>query len=127
MASCSGCHGPEAEGSTIAYEIRHPHDAYAKWVVRNGRASIEFQNQMPQFTPELLTDPMSLLEFGSTREHNFLAWVDSSCQGSALAVVSLMHTGQVEVRLLRRGASTGDPPAPNQFGVFQLEKNDCDF
>ena len=72
-------------------------------------------------------DPMSLLEFGSTREHNFLAWVDSSCQGSALAVVSLMHTGQVEVRLLRRGASTGDPPAPNQFGVFQLEKNDCDF
>lgn len=87
----------------------------------------EFDHAPLLVTPELLTDPMSLLEFGSTREHNFLAWVDSSCQGSALAVVSLMHTGQVEVRLLRRGMTTGDASAPNQFGVFQLEKNDCDF
>ena len=53
---CSGCHGAEAEGSAIAYEIRHPHDDYARWVVRNGRASIEFQNQMPQFTEALLDD-----------------------------------------------------------------------
>jgi mono/diheme cytochrome c family protein len=56
MTLCSGCHGLEAEGSAIAYELRHPHDDFARWVIRNGRMSIEFQNQMPQFTPEQLSD-----------------------------------------------------------------------
>ena len=74
-------------------------------------------------TPALFADPLSQLEFGSTRDHNFMAWVDSTCQGSVLAVVSLMHAGQVEVRLLGRG---GDPSG-EQFGVFQLERNDCVF
>jgi hypothetical protein len=72
-------------------------------------------------TPALFADPLSQLEFGSTRDHNFMAWVDSTCQGSVLAVVSLMHAGEVEVRLLGRG---GDPSG-EQFGVFQLQRNDC--
>ena len=79
-----------------------------------------------QVTPELFADPLSLLEFGATRDHNFVAWVDSTCQGSALAVVSLMHTGDVEVRLLRRGEPS-DPPGPGDFGVFQLQRTDCEF
>jgi hypothetical protein len=89
---------------------------------------------LPQFdhapllvTPELFADPLSQLEFGSMRDHNFLAWVDSSCQGSALAVVSLMHTGQVEVRLLRRGTGTLGDTSAQQFGVFQLERTDCEL
>ena len=54
---CSVCHGPEGEGSSIAYEIQHPHDEFTRWVVRNGRASVEFANQaMPAFPTELLTD-----------------------------------------------------------------------
>ena len=77
-------------------------------------------------TPELHADPFSLLEFGSTRDHNFVAWVDSTCQGSAFAVVSLMHTGDVEVRMLRRGAA-GAGETPGDFAVFQLERNDCQF
>lgn len=77
-------------------------------------------------TPELFADPLSLLEFGSTRDHNFLAWIDSTCQGSALAVISLMKTGDVEVRLLRRGLSP-DAETPGDFSVFQLERNDCVF
>jgi hypothetical protein len=75
----------------------------------------------------LFSDPLSQLEFGSTRDHNFMAWVDSTCQGSALAVVSLMHTGQVEVRLLRRGTGLPGDTSPDQFGVFQLERTDCEF
>jgi hypothetical protein len=75
-------------------------------------------------TPELFADPLSLLEFGSTRDHNFVAWVDSTCQGSAFAVISLMHTGEVEVRLLRRGLTANDE-TPGDFAVFQLERTDC--
>jgi len=57
VSFCSACHGPEGEGSTIAYEIRHPHDDFSRWVVRNGRTSVEFANQaMPQFTTALLSD-----------------------------------------------------------------------
>lgn len=78
-------------------------------------------------TPELFADPLSQLEFGAMRDHNFMAWVDSTCQGSALAVVSLMHTGQVEVRLLRRGTSVLGEPSPDQLGVFLLERTDCEF
>jgi hypothetical protein len=86
-----------------------------------------FDHAPLQVTPELFSDPLSLLEFGATRDHNFVAWVDSTCQGSALAVVSLMHTGDVEVRLLRR-AQPSDPPAPGDFGVFQLQRRaDCEF
>lgn len=77
-------------------------------------------------TEELFADPLSLLEFGSTRDHNFLAWVDTTCQGSALAVISLMKTGDVEVRLLRRGLSP-DAETPGDFSVFQLVRNDCVF
>lgn len=86
----------------------------------------EFDATPLRVTPELFTDPLSLLEFGSNRDHNFVAWVDSSCQGSALAVVSLMHTGDVEVRLLRSGSSAA-AASPDQFGVFQLVKNDCEL
>jgi hypothetical protein len=88
----------------------------------------EFDDAPLRVTQELLADPLSLLEFGATREYNFMAWVDSTCRGSALAVVSLMHTGQVEVRLLRRGVGPmGETSVPDAFGVFQLERNDCAY
>lgn len=77
-------------------------------------------------TPELFSDPLSLLEFGATRDHNFMAWVESTCQGSALAVVSLMHSGDAEVRLLRPGTPLG-ADTPGDFGVFQLRRTDCEF
>lgn len=87
----------------------------------------EFDRAPLHVTPELFADPLSQLEFGSTRDHNFVAWVDSTCQGSALAVVSLMHTGQVEVRLLRHGTGVMGDTSPDQFGVFQLDRIDCEF
>jgi hypothetical protein len=77
-------------------------------------------------TPELFADPLSQLEFGANRQDNFVAWADATCGGSALAVVSLLHTGDVEVRLLRRGGSA-DGLTPGDFGVFQLRRTDCEF
>jgi hypothetical protein len=85
-----------------------------------------FDHAPLQVTPELFADPLSLLEFGATRDANFVTWVDSTCQGSALAVVSLMHTGDVEVRLLRRGDASSEP-TPGDFGVFQLQRTDCEL
>ena len=87
----------------------------------------EFDHAPLLVTPPLFADPLSQLEFGANRDYNFMTWVDSTCLGSAMAVVSLMHTGQVEVRLLRRGTAGVDGPTPDEFGVFQLERNDCVF
>ncbi len=51
-ANCSGCHGPTGEGTTLAPQIRAPHEGYAEWVVRNGRNTMGFPQPMPQFTEE---------------------------------------------------------------------------
>jgi mono/diheme cytochrome c family protein len=54
---CSACHGPTAEGTTLAYEIRHPVRDYARWVVRNGRPGLEFESSsMPAWPPETVSD-----------------------------------------------------------------------
>jgi hypothetical protein len=74
---------------------------------------------------ELSHDPLSLLEFGDGREHNFLGWVDSSCQGTLLSVVSLMSDGNVEVRLLKPaalGPTTAPPENRPGFALFPLER-----
>ena len=73
---------------------------------------------------ELSHDPLSLLEFGDGREHNFFGWVDSTCQGTMVAVVSLMSDDKVEVRLLKP-APLPMPDAPPErrpgFALFPLD------
>jgi hypothetical protein len=71
---------------------------------------------------EVFHDDLSFVEFGEGREHNFFAWVDS-CQGTVLAVVSLMKSGDVEVRLLKPGLA--EPPTPDAgpgFALFVLHR-----
>ena len=51
-----------------------------------------------QVTQEVFADSLSQLDLGQGRDFNLIAWVDSTCQGSALSIVSLMHSGDVEVR-----------------------------
>ena len=81
---------------------------------------------------EVSHDPLSLIEFGDGREHNFFGWVDSTCQGTMLAVVSLMSDDGVEVRLLKPAALT-TPNAPPErtpgFAVFPLTRRSsgCGF
>lgn len=43
---CAPCHGNEAQGTDLAYEIQHPPVEYATWVIRNGRPGVEFPDAM---------------------------------------------------------------------------------
>jgi hypothetical protein len=81
--------------------------------------------------PELSNDPLLTLNFGEGREKNLLYAIDpvDPERGPAVtAVVSLMHSGETEVRLFRGAAGGPDPAAspdggphldgPPLFGVF---------
>ena len=78
-------------------------------------------------------DPLSFIEFGEGRDHNFFAWVDSVClQTTLLAVVSLMKNDDVEVRLLKpKPEAPPDAPEVDKagFGVFLLNRQagSCGF
>ena len=55
--TCAPCHGQDGEGSTLAYELRHPVAGYATWVIRHGRPGPEFpSSEMPAFDANLLDD-----------------------------------------------------------------------
>ncbi len=77
---------------------------------------------------KLAADPLSQLEFGEQRELNLLTWADSTCDGTYLAVVSLLHDDRVEVRLLRGELDENDDEA-GPFGLFQLRRHpgECGF
>jgi hypothetical protein len=84
--------------------------------------------------PPLMNDALSTLEFGSGRDYNFFAWADSTCQGTMVAVVSLMQDDSVELRLLKPAPASpeGVIPGPEEqpgFGVFELERDSdaCNF
>ena len=40
--------------------------------------------------PEILHDSLSQVDLGDGHEHDFFAWADSTCQGTMLAIVSLL-------------------------------------
>jgi len=77
--------------------------------------------------PELPNDPLWTFSFGEGREKNFLFAVDPSdpARGpTIMAFVSLMHSGDAEVRLVRGAPIPGAPPDAGTidgeplFGVF---------
>jgi hypothetical protein len=81
--------------------------------------------------PQLLHDPLSTLTFGEGRVKSAmligdLRSADGSLTSEVMVVLSLMQSGDVEVRLIR-GASPGSAPAgstspPQLFGVFALKR-----
>jgi hypothetical protein len=89
--------------------------------------------------PELFHDPLSTLQFGEGRDRNLLYMVDASDPSlgpTITAVVSLMHAGDVEVRLIRGAPASGSETAPDRadglplFGVFaplRREVGQCSF
>jgi len=60
-----------------------------------------FLNAPLRAIPELQHDLLSALSFGEGRGHGFFAWVDSTCQGTVVAVVLLMKNNYVELRLFK--------------------------
>lgn len=75
--------------------------------------------------PVLDHDLLSTLEFGSGRDYSFFAWVDSTCQQTLLALVSLMRNEDVEVRLFKPAALPPPGAGPELqpgFGLFTLRR-----
>jgi hypothetical protein len=91
--------------------------------------------------PQLWQDPLSTLTFGEGRLKNLIYVVTASAAypdgngNDAFAVVSLMQSGAVEVRLLRGAPGTsnpdggGSPLGGNVFAVFDLtrQKTPCSY
>ncbi len=81
--------------------------------------------------PEVDHDVISALTFGEGHVHDFFAWVDSTCQGTMLAVVSLMKNNQVEVRLFKPArmpepnATAFDKPGFAVFHLVAQSVSDC--
>jgi hypothetical protein len=78
--------------------------------------------------PDILHDALSQLEFGEGHEQDFFAWVDSTCKGTMLAVVSLLSNGSVEVRLLKPAPDLPPPPMTDSadlsgFALFYMQRN----
>jgi hypothetical protein len=89
-----------------------------------------FQDAPLRAIEQVASDDLSLLEFGAGRDLNFLAWLDSSCTQTMLAVVSLMKDDSVEIRLLKPAPQRQGVDAANAqpgFGIFRLhhQKGDC--
>jgi len=82
-----------------------------------------FLNAQLRAIPELQHDVLSALTFGEGHDHDFFAWVDSTCQGTMVAVVSLMKNNYVELRLFKPAAFAppGAPAAEKPgFALFHL-------
>jgi hypothetical protein len=77
---------------------------------------------------KLESDALSTLSFGDSSLLNFMSWVDSTCQGTYLAVVSLLQDKSVEVRLLR-GKLDPEGHEVGAFGIFKLKRavGGCNF
>lgn len=86
--------------------------------------------------PQIWHDPLSTLNFGDGRIQNLIyavsprsgdAGVAETETEDVLAIVSLMQTDHIEVRLIRGAPQTNDgprPPGSSQalFGVFNLDR-----
>jgi hypothetical protein len=84
--------------------------------------------------PQIWHDPLSTLSFGEGRVQNFVYVVaplaDADAFGDIYAVLSLMQSGAVEVRLLRGAPVIDAGKGPdNLFGVFSLTRaaGPCSF
>jgi hypothetical protein len=69
-----------------------------------------FSNAPLRAIPALQHDVLAALTFGEGHDHDFFAYVDSTCQGTMLSVVSLMKNNYVEVRLFKPAAKPAPPP-----------------
>lgn len=91
-----------------------------------------FTNSLMRTIPQVYHDSLSTLSFGEGHEEDFFAWVDSTCQGTMLSVVSLLSNGNVELRLFKPAPVPDEGAGPEQrpgFALFYLTRHEdgCDF
>jgi hypothetical protein len=91
-----------------------------------------FQSSPLRAIQEVNHDALSTLTFGEGHDDDFFAWVDSTCQGTMLALVSLLRSGDVEVRLFKPAALPPPDAGPEKrpgFALFHLKRreNGCGF
>jgi hypothetical protein len=84
-----------------------------------------FQDAPIRAIPEVDQDAISTLTFGEGHQHDFFVWVDSTCLGTMLAVVSLIKNNQVELRLFKPARLPQPEPPPTSaekpgFALFHL-------
>ena len=91
-----------------------------------------FDRAVVRAIEEAFHDPLSTLEFGEGREENLLVWVDSTCQGTMVGVVSLMKNDDVELRLLKPAPLPPPDAGPAErpgFSLFRFRRRSggCGF
>jgi hypothetical protein len=85
-----------------------------------------FEHSPIRTIPPLDHDALSTLTFGEGHDEDFFAYTDSTCQGTMVAVVSLLRKGDIELRLFKP-APPPDAAAPADkrpgFALFYLSRN----
>ncbi len=102
------------------------------WGMCAGSGEALFKGSRLRAIPQVYHDSLSTLVFGEGHEEDFFAWTDSRCQGTMLALVSLLRNGEVELRLFKPAALPPPDAGPEQrpgFALFQLKRSNegCGF
>lgn len=92
-----------------------------------------FKSSPLRAIPQVDHDAIATLSFGEGHDEDFFAWTDSTCQGTMLAVVSLLRKGDVELRLFKPAPLPAPDAGPEKrpgFALFYLRRSDdktCGF
>ncbi len=91
-----------------------------------------FLNSPLRAIQELNHDSLSSLTFGEGHDDDFFVWADSTCQGTMLALVSLLRSGDVELRLFKPAPLPSPEAGPDKrpgFALFYLKRSEsgCGF
>jgi hypothetical protein len=124
---------PESASMCLTLDTGHLQDAPGTITTNDGR----FRDTPLRPIPQIWHDPLSTLQFGDGRVQNLVYVAAPTSDGGdaqdIIAIVSLLQSDHVEVRLLRGGpqvdASAPPPGAPPVFGVFGLDRlpGPCSF
>jgi hypothetical protein len=114
----------------LVLDANHLQDAPGTLTSSDGR----FASTPLRPIPQIWHDPLSTLSFGEGRVQNLVYAVtpiaDADALGDIVAVVSLLQSGGVEVRLFRSApAIDAGPGGTSLFGVFSLSRGSgaCSF